>query len=286
MGRNERGNNSRAKRKLDMEDASQDLSKKQRNTSVKVTEYTSCRCDGNAGKQTDKLNNSLSKRTRKQKLADDKLLEKNNKETVAHGSKQKLIDHNQTSRKSTEVIIHDKGEKQVTSPIEGEIQLLPNQVPIENEMFDGDGVQVNVNTSDDEFLDEGVVAGPSKDSGKKSDQEDIPPEVIEQLKNHPGMQKFVMDMVEVKLNERIDENRRSPTSQGKVKQWTQQLSRIGNRKDSEKIKSPSDTTIYRPALYQDSTRANDMINKISNFVEDMLINASKQVTPVHRHEHS
>ena len=41
------------------------------------------------------------------------------------------------------------------------------------------------------------------------------------------------------------------------------------------MKSPSDTTIYRPALMKGM---NEIINKISNFVEQIRIGSSKEVT--------
>ena len=42
----------------------------------------------------------------------------------------------------------------------------------------------------------------------------------------------------------------------------------GKGKNSEVVKSPSDTTLYRPAL-QRGGGGNDILNKISNFVESI-----------------
>ena len=44
------------------------------------------------------------------------------------------------------------------------------------------------------------------------------------------------------------------------------------------VKSPSDTTIYRPALFKENNQADDVINRISNFVENIRIQ-SRRVTP-------
>ena len=48
-------------------------------------------------------------------------------------------------------------------------------------------------------------------------------------------------------------------------------------------KSPSDTTIYHPAFLRGESQLNDIINKISNFVENIRIKtASKHGSPCSR----
>ena len=56
-----------------------------------------------------------------------------------------------------------------------------------------------------------------------------------------------------------------------------------NRTHAQVNKSPSDTTIYRPALMKGVNESNDIINKISDFVEGIRIGGSRQDTPGDKH---
>ena len=49
------------------------------------------------------------------------------------------------------------------------------------------------------------------------------------------------------------------------------------------VKSPSDTTIYSPAFLKKQGKADEVINQISNFVEDIRIASSRQWTPQDDH---
>ena len=128
-----------------------------------------------------------------------------------------------------------------------------------NQFFDG--VDVNI-VGDNEFTNDGeeeeVVIRPRR----KDDDEEIPPEVIEKLKTHPVMKKFVDDVVEAKLPAREEEVHRKRSIE-KTRDETsgdrkglagkeggtsnEQMERLENYTPS-RLKSPSDTTIYEQAL--------------------------------------
>ena len=53
--------------------------------------------------------------------------------------------------------------------------------------------------------------------------------------------------------------------------------------NGEIIKSPSDTTIYQPALLKQANETNAVISKISNFVENIRLETRHTATPEDRH---
>ena len=153
---------------------------------------------------------------------------------------------------------------------------LANLLPPENDANQYDRITIGVQPSEDEFNDFDSDDGSSHvvilkhkranntDRPSIPADEEIPPEVIEQLKQHPQMQEFIADVVEQKLQER------SRSSQGTTDMTGGSRHHQGNRVTTNQVKSPSDTTLYRPALNKGVTD-NDVINKISNFVENMCI---------------
>ena len=80
---------------------------------------------------------------------------------------------------------------------------------------------------------------------------------------------------------------RKPEGEMLVHSSQVQKRRTGNSMDRPMVnrltvpqKSPSDTTIYRPALCKGKDEANEVINKITNFVESIRLGTtSRQHTP-------
>ena len=168
-----------------------------------------------------------------------------------------------------------------------------------------DGIQVNVNpmeddfgtTDDEEIADDNdsefseVVLLPSKKCAPPTNDEIA--EEVQQWKSNPAVKQFFWEMFADEFKEREDAliqtvaDKVSKASQ--EKQQTQQPSRgnapgATNRPRLETVKSPSDTTIYRPA-YKVQDDSDKIINKISNFVEGIRIESSiggsKQKDPHH-----
>ena len=169
-------------------------------------------------------------------------------------------------------------EDRICNPDEGVEQ------PDDQPMFDGIDLRVN----EDEFPnsdDDEVVILPK---GKKSTEpEEIPPEVIEQLKANPALQAYFSDMVETSVEAKLKEHERQQ-SQSRKRQPDKRPGKSPMRGheniNDQRInvqKSPSDTTIYQPALAKGHMETNEVINKISNFVEHIRIGSSKRPTPVH-----
>ena len=119
-----------------------------------------------------------------------------------------------------------------------------------------------------------------------SETEEIPRAVIEQLKQHPEMQKFINDIVMSRLKEQR-EHQPVPQQDKEAGRDERVLSKnIRSKGNSQVMKSPSDTTIYKPALMKGASESNEIINKISNFVEGIRIqSSSRKQTPDQRGSH-
>ena len=157
-----------------------------------------------------------------------------------------------------------------------------------------DGIQVNVNPMEDDFrtTDEEEIADdndsefsevvimPSKKCAPPTNDEIT--EEVQHWKSNPAVKQFFWEMFADEFKEREDAliqtvaDKVSKDSQ--EKQQSQQLPRgnvpgVADRPRLETVKSPSDTTIYRPA-YKAQDDSDRIINKISNFVEGIRIESS------------
>ena len=152
-----------------------------------------------------------------------------------------------------------------------------------NELYDG--IEVNVNASEDDFVDsdvdddydqlvdhtdsrqQGINQNDNRVRGNENDAEAAKQgssglthkEKLQMWKNDPDFRQLVKEVMAEDLNER-------------------QSSRDNDQKGMNKspkvinvTKSPSDTTIYRPAFKKVNESANDAIVKISNFLDGMRI---------------
>ena len=157
-----------------------------------------------------------------------------------------------------------------------------------------DGITVGVTASEDEFNEsddefDSEVAILPNDQGKKPVVEKIPAEVIESLKSNPDLAQYIGDMVEAQVDARL--KARETTAQGslwkkgkgkrsnELPQVTPQGVKEPHNGNTSFVKSPSDTTIYRPALRQGVSESNEIIHKISNFVENICLGNSRCTTP-------
>ena len=111
-----------------------------------------------------------------------------------------------------------------------------------------DGIKLRVDASEDEFDDsdsddddsDSVKIRTPVHTGPPPKGEEIPPEVIKQLKQNPALHEYINSIVESRINERISQEKeeRPRVTKGKA---------VQNIASSVQ-KSPSDTTIYHPAL--------------------------------------
>ena len=138
----------------------------------------------------------------------------------------------------------------------------------------GDGVMVDVNISEDEeFTDE--LEG-NMTQRKTSPLEEIPPEVIEQLKSNEALNQYFGTLIEAGVSARLKEFNQTRPVKKSGKEVVEKVIDSTNRGLNEVAKSPSDTTIYRPALKKGLTESNEVINKISNFVEQIRIDSTNK----------
>ena len=163
-----------------------------------------------------------------------------------------------------------------------------------------DGVNLRVNAEDDDFEDT-MESDDESDTMRlpkrtlppsKEDPEEIPPEVIEQLKSNLALTKYLGDLIEARVDACFRERDSAEgTSNKKGKRMSKQMApgnNLGKNNNNLNhqmvvaIKSPSDTTIYRPALAKGLNQTNDAINKISDFVENIKIGMSWQTTPANQ----
>ena len=163
-----------------------------------------------------------------------------------------------------------------------------------------DGIEMGVHASNDDFTEneededeEFLVIAPAK---KTAEVEEIPPEVIEQLKSNLALKQYIGELVKAGIDARVklnSANGKKGETDGITDKFINAEIIVDNNHKNNKVrrdscmtknlikKSPSDTTIYKQALLKNDSQSNDVINQISNFVENVQINASKQVTPNH-----
>ena len=156
-----------------------------------------------------------------------------------------------------------------------------------NQMYDG--IDIDVDTDEDVFSEtDEVVILP-----RKPEDEEIPPEVVEKLKEHLVMQEYIGQVVDKRIS-KLEEYFLAHSSNGKGdttdananagKEGSVDISGL-NRSGNHRLKvimtkSPSETTIYKPGLHKDSgSQPEEIINRISNFVEEIRIGHRKDVTP-------
>ena len=105
----------------------------------------------------------------------------------------------------------------------------------------------------------------ARDDDRRDSQEvDFPQLAAQQLANNPSVKQLLNQLVNEKVEAELARRGRTEDA-GKKKRST---SNKGN--DRSLIKSPSDTTIYVPAL-QRGRETQNAITKISNFVETMRL---------------
>ena len=170
----------------------------------------------------------------------------------------------------------------------------------ELEDYDRDSVQVAVNASDDDYSydsesqseSESDMSGSDElsDGESESDHEVQVrgrerrsrsrsrarghPDWQQELKENPDAQRYIDQIVAAKVKKQLARASRTPERKGRE---------IGPPKGPG-IKSPSDTTLYAPALSRKS-RDNNVINRISNFVEGMRLDGSRSRSPTPRNRH-
>ena len=155
-------------------------------------------------------------------------------------------------------------------------------------MADGDGIEMDINPLDDNFSDDDdeVTITPID----PNHVEEIPPEVIEQLTANPVLKQYIDGVVKATINSvkkgkelvhpstnvEMDKEASATMDNG-----SKVVHRVPHMKDNNKeiVKSPLDTTIYQPGLLKRVNESSEVISKMSNFVENMRLGASKQTTP-------
>ena len=99
-----------------------------------------------------------------------------------------------------------------------------------------------------------------------------------ELERDPQLKEVFYDMMEDEIQER-EQRRRSVTKKANTStskaNHSQRMPITPTSKGIEIIKSPSDTTIYTPALKKanEATKVSDIINKITNFVESIRMDS-------------
>ena len=289
---------SKAKRKLDMSDAHEVATKKAprwgSSTAIEITQFASKNDavgkdvqESKQRRKSVKINDSGKKETNKGKLKKSQQGNISDKgtETISGNNnaipkqlevtETNMVPNSQTkkqkakhSSKTPPVNVRKGVEIPSTSTMEGERN---ESIPYDSQY---DCIELDINApAHDDFSDsddsdcESVKIRPNN-----HEEEDIPPEVVEKLKSHPIMVKYIGEVVDKRISQRESEFR-TQNQQGKHK-----------NRQANMTKLPSDTTIYRSGLNRDSTKeSNEIINRISNFVEDIRIGASKGVTSVNEH---
>ena len=152
-------------------------------------------------------------------------------------------------------------------------------------LYEGDGIDVNVNTSDDDFQDDVKSDEGSEVVIRKlsKDEEDAQiAEEVEQWKCNPAVMKFFQEIMQGSMDEMTQpENpRNNSSSQDQHRTKNNTKGKTNKSPVVAAIKSPSDMTIYQPA-FKRGNESNDLLNKISNFVENIRRDSgsSRRVTP-------
>ena len=262
MSKADNHRSTRAKRKLNLENIDEPVEKnpKSANTAVEVTEYTSRskHSTGNAnGKNCDRRNKE------DQAMPKQKLDEKTNKRKNLTPKRAK----GRPAKRDNSVPRELSAEKPCTSETQTEIgeNFLPaslsqesNEIPDNlsgNDQSHYDGVLVRINESDDDFnsdIDDEVYVKANKKSEEPDKEEEIPPEVVEQLKKHPVMQEYIGEVVSAAVNAKMMEftsKQNERVVNKSPKRGAPRRRNSGEIPPTQKIlKSPSDTTIYRPCI--------------------------------------
>ena len=258
----------KAKRKLDLDNTEEANSAKKQsaNTAVQITQYAAKRPKVNkevnspkSAKTSKKGGNKTQQNLALAEGVSDKESHGENNNTVpweirAGGSriKSKVVRAEKSVRNISDQSMQ---EEQVVVP-PGDAKARNGSITSEPTEFDlnksYDGVYVGVDDNEDDFADEELSEG--EDGGEdevfiktrpEPQLEEIPPEVIEQLKNNPTLKEYFGELVEASVDARMKSLEKTLKSKGK------KLPNDGNPMadhETNRIKSPSDTTIYRPAL--------------------------------------
>ena len=177
------------------------------------------------------------------------------------------IQKHKSNKKSTDKDKLVESHKIVEEPIATEV----NDV----EEAEGDGIEMDINPLDDNFTDDDDEEDEVTIAPVGSNYvEEIPAEVIEQLKSNPVLKQYIGDVVKATINS---------VKKGKDNETDKQMEKSDSVKRTEialkyAMKSPSDTTIYQPGLMKRTNESNEIISKISNFVEKIRLETSKHNT--------
>ena len=280
MVRQERNRDNRAKRKLDLDDKGDEQPQNKRttsaNTAIEVTEYvtrqkastginpieksskvvnkTSLKGNESRSDKSGSNNNAIPEIPQRGVNKCNKVTSRNSKATTNSSSK-----GTSSGRKTGQG--HQPPVNPSTSGCDKQSEL------IEGDLNVYDGVDVAVNPGDDPFFDM-EEEEQRIDAPRYGNEEPIPPEVIEQLKANPILKQYIGDVVKATLD-------------SVKKSSGENAASAGNKTNTTTIavtKSPSDTTIYRPAILHSMGQSNEAISKISNFVENIRLEASKPNT--------
>ena len=316
MSKAERRTESRAKRKLELSSSGDETEAKNAkrlaaNTAVEITKYATRQRNAKSGKSLKTGENLPNKGKKKEKQMKEKFqgsVERSNPLEVVElrpkrksgNTPGKLKAKTKSSEKSSKSGQSCPKLLNTTTTVHIEINFSVGQgdgvrqtecdtncdeegvAPI-----DSDGITLRVDVDEDEFIDSASddsvkIKTPARNEGSK----EIPLEVIEHLKEHPMMQEFVNEVVSNRIREYESSSnfQRSEIANAAVtkrngRESAKDLGKTTKSQQRDFVKSPSDTMIYRLALMKGVNESNDIINKISNFVEDIRISNTRQNTP-------
>ena len=144
-----------------------------------------------------------------------------------------------------------------------------------------DGIQVTVNASDDDFTDSDL----EEETDTAGEKPVVPPHLEEdrltkfhRWRDDPDFQEFMVEVMDNMEEHRAGQNKGRPKNGPQLKNVAVPV---------VSHKSPSDTTIYKPAFIRMTGETDQLINKISNFVDGMRIQSSAdKQRERHRSEYS
>ena len=318
MSKAERRTESRAKRNLELSSSGDETEAKNAkrstvNTAVEITEYATRQRNAKSGKSLKAGENLPDKGKKKEKQTKEKfqgsfehpdplevveLRPKRKSGNTPGKSKAKTKPSeksNKTGQSCTKLL-------NTTTAVDSEINFAVrqgdgiNQTECDTDCdeegvapVNSDGITLRVDADEDEFIDSDSddsvkIKTPARNDGS----EEIPLEVIERLKEHPMMQEFVNEVVSNRIRKYESNsnfhrseiaNAGAAVAKRNGKESAKELGKMTKTLQRDFVKSPSDTTIYRPALMKGVNESNDIINRISNFVEDIRISNTRQNTP-------
>ena len=263
------------------------------------------------GKQIRKINKLIPNSKGKKNYRKGKLIEARNTGTVNNNAVPTVSEQSNErirTRSQTQVDLdldHSKGIK-FLGEIPYEFDDLTQHDRMDSNMYNSefsdaeiehDGVEVAVQSSDDEFRDEEGLNSSQNDASSSDESEDeevtlnTNKDKLQELKNDPQFAKYIEQLVEQKVQETTGVNKKGKKANDK-----------GNGNDANDklvtplrktnvscklpgVKSPSDSTLYTPALKRvsETRQANDMLNRITTFVEGIRLEStggtSKDHTP-------